>query len=432
MFDTLAPLVGVCGIVVFTFLAWLMSCQWRTLNGRLIFWVLAFQFVAGLFVFRSQAGLTTFAWLNGVVIAVVDAALEGPKFVFGSLADPVASEQSGVGFLLFFQGLATVIVISSLVSILYYVGLMSRVLKLFAAVFSRLTRISGAESLAAVANMFVGNESMLAIRPCLPRLTRSEFGVLLATSMATISANVIGLYIGALRSTFPSIAGHLVSASILSVPAAVLLAKLAMPETETPETLGVRLEPHYEREGSFIEAVLSGGETGFKMVVGITTMLIAVVGLLAMVNVFLGWCGGQLNPLFGWETPWSVQAALGVLFYPLVWLMGVTSADVAAVAQLLGMRITATEVPAYFTLAELIRTDAIAPRSAVIAAYALCGFAHIPSMAIFVGGATALAPERRSDIAAVAMKSLVAATLACLITGAIAGLFCGDTMPLGK
>jgi len=194
-----------------------------------------------------------------------------------------------------------------------------------------------------------------------------------------------------------------------------LLAKLAVPETETPETLGVNVEPHYDRENSLVEAILAGGEVGFKMIVGITTMLIAVVGLLAIANLFLGWCGG-----------WSIQEVLAYVFYPFVWLMGVPWADVPTVANLLGIRMIATEVPAYFTLSKLLAENAIEPRSAVIAAYALCGFAHLPSLAIYVGGATALAPDRKSDIAAVAWKALFIATLACLMTGALAGIFCDN------
>ncbi len=411
------------GILVFCLLAWSFSRNVRAINIRLVFWTMAFQFFFAAFVFRTGTGQNVFAGLNAVVIATVDAALEGPKFVFGSLADPAASTANGVGFLLFFQGLATILVISALLAILYHLGIMSRLLKLFAAVFSSLTKISGAESLAATANVFVGNESLLAIRPCLGKLTRSELGVVLATCMATISANVIGIYIGALRETLPSIAGHLVSASILSVPAAVLLAKLAIPETERPETLGVHVDPHFERENTLIEAVLGGGEVGFKMIVGITSMLIAVVGLLAIANLFLGWCGTQLNPLFGWTGGWSIEGMLSYVFYPFVWLMGVPASDIPAVSNLLGMRVIATEVPAYFALSGLIESQSIEPRSAVIAAYALCGFAHLPSLAIYVGGATALAPERKADIAAVAWKALLVATLACFLTGALAGLF---------
>ena len=422
----LPQIIPLFGIALFTLIAWLVSRDFQRINYRLVFWGFALQFLFALFVFQTAMGQHLFGGINFAVIAVVDAALEGPKFVFGSLADPAASEQNGIGFLLFFQGLATILVISALLAILYYVGIMGWLLKLFAAVFSRLTKISGAESLAAAANMCVGNESLLAIRPCLPKLTRSEWCVILACCMATISANVIGLYVGALRDVFPSIAGHLVSATILSIPAAVLLAKLAVPETETPETLGIRVEPHYERENSFVEAVLAGGENGFKMIVGITTMLIAVVGLLAIANLFLSWCGNLVNPLLGCAGNWSIEGTLAYIFYPFVWLMGVPPADVPTVATLLGTRLIATEVPAYFTLSHLIAANAIEPRSAVIAAYALCGFAHLPSLAIYVGGATALAPDRKSDIAAVAWKALLVATLACLMTGAMAGLCYND------
>ena len=417
-------IIALLGIAVFTFIAWLVSRDIKRINKRLLCWGFAFQLLFALFVFRTEIGQNLFGGINTVVIATVNAALEGPKFVFGSLADPVATENNGIGFILFFQGLATVLVISALLAALYYAGIMSRLLKLFSYVFSKLTGISGAESLAATANIFVGNESLLAIRPCLPKLTRSELCVVLSCCMATISANVIGIYVGALLPVFPSIAGHLVSASIISVPAAVIFAKLAVPEKEKPETLGIRVDPHYERENSFVEAILAGSETGFKMIVGIASMLIAVVGLLAIANVFLGWCGHQANPLLGFSGNWSIEGALAYIFYPFVWLMGVPSADVLTVANLLGTRMIATEVPAYFTLSQLLASNSIEPRSATIAAYALCGFAHLPSLAIYVGGATALAPGRKPDIVAVAWKALLAATLACLMTGAMAGLFC--------
>ena len=395
----------------------------RFLNKRLLFWTMLFQFLFAWFVFQSTAGQSVFVQLNSMVSGIVDAALAGPKFVFGPLADPAASDKIGLGFILFFQGLATIFVFSALLAILYHIGLMSRLLKIFARIFSSLTRISGAESLSAAANIFVGNESLLTIRPCLPKLTRSEYCTLLTTCMATISANVIGVYVGALRAELPSIAGHLVSASILSVPAAVLLAKLAMPEKETPETLGVNITPHFDRDPSLVEAILNSGETGFRMVVGITSMLIAVVGLLAIINALSGWGGGHINQWLGWSFGWSIEGFLGLIYYPFVWLMGVPANDVPAVASLLGTRMIATEVPAYFSLSEMMKSGAIEPRSAVIAAYTLCGFAHLPSLAIYVGGATALAPNRKSDIASVAWIALFVATLACLMTGAFAGLF---------
>ncbi|GHT10067.1 nucleoside permease [Planctomycetales bacterium] len=423
-------LIALLGIVVFTILAWLFSRTWKTINVRLLFWAFAFQFLFAAFIFQSNAGQDMFAAVNSAVVALVNAAMAGPQFVFGTLADPVQAEKAGLGFILFFQGLVSILVISSLLAILYHFGVMSFLLKTFAKIFSRLTNISGAESLAATANVFVGNESLLAIKPCLPTLTRSEYCTLLATCMATVSANVLVPYVNILQSSFPSIAGHLVSASILSVPAAVVLAKLAVPETGQPETLGTTVDPHFEREQNIIEAVLGGAEAGFKMIVGITSMLIAVVGLLAIVNLLLGTAGHYVNPLVGLQTAWSIEGFFGLFFYPFVWLMGVPAADVPAVSHLLGIRVIATEIPAYVQLSQLISSQSIEPRSAIIAAYALCGFAHLPSMAIFVGGAAALAPLRKSDIAAVAWKALAVATLACFITGALAGLFCGNTAVL--
>ncbi|MCL2743292.1 MAG: hypothetical protein FWE67_05525, partial [Planctomycetaceae bacterium] len=217
---------AVLGILVFTVLAWSFSRKVKTINVRLLFWAFLFQFLFAAFIFQSNAGQGVFAAVNSGVIAVINAAMKGPQFVFGALADPVQAEKAGLGFILFFQGLVSILVISSLLSILYYIGLMPFLLKLFAGIFSRLTNISGAESLAATANAFVGNESLLAIKPCLPNLTRSEYCTLLATCMATISANVLVPYVNILQGSFPSIAGHLVSAAILSVPAAVVLAKL--------------------------------------------------------------------------------------------------------------------------------------------------------------------------------------------------------------
>lgn len=415
--------IAILGIVVFIFLAFAVSRSRKAINFRLIFWTLLLQVMISFFVFRSSLGQSAFAGINDFIGIIIQATQEGPKFVFGGLADEQVTKDAGFGFILFFQGLVSILVISALLGILYHIGFMGFMLKIFARIFSWLTKISGAESLAATANIFVGNESMLAIRPCLAKLTKSEYCTLLATCMATISANVFVFYVQIIQGAFPSIAGHLFSASLLSVPAAVLLSKLAVPETEIPETLGLNIEPHFERENTIIEAILSGGESGFKMLVGITCMLIAVVGLLAIANAILGGCGN----VFGSETEWRIESILGVVFYPFVWLMGVPTHDVAQVADLLGTRVIATEIPAYFQLADLIKTNAIEPRSAVIAAYALCGFAHIPSMAIYVGGATALAPHRKSDIASLAWKALAIATLSCLMTGAFAGIFFSES-----
>ncbi|MDR0869007.1 MAG: nucleoside transporter [Planctomycetota bacterium] len=411
--------IGVLGFAIFLLTAWALSGGKRIFNWRLFAWTIVFEFVFGWFVFRYSAGLNFFTAVNAFLVGIIDAAMAGPQFVFGSLADPAASAANGVGFVLVFQGFAQLFVIASLLAALYHLGVLGRILKFFAAVFSRLTRISGAEALAATANVFAGNEGILAIRPCLAQLTKSELCVLLATCMATISANMLVVYVNVLRHVFPTIGGHFVSASILSVPLATLMAKLATPETAQPETLGVNVEPYYKREDSLVAAVVSGANDGFKVIVGIVALLIAGIGILAILNAGIAWGGGEL----GLGADWSLQKFIGYLFYPCAWLMGVPWHETPTVAQLLGTRVIATEVPAYVELADLMRSGQLSPRSAVIAAYALCGYAHIPSMAIYVGALAALTPERKADIAAVAWTALVVATLACLGTGAIAGLF---------
>ncbi|MDR2117496.1 MAG: hypothetical protein LBP87_14060 [Planctomycetaceae bacterium] len=424
-------IISFLGVFAFPFIAWLLSNNRRQINIRLLIATLVFEFAIGYAVFCSSIGHEVFHVINGALLALLDAALEGPKFIFGTLADTTASSKIGLGYILFFQGLVNIITISALISVLYYIGIMNRLLKFFAMIFSWITKVSGAESLASCANLFFGTESIFSIRYCLPRLTKSEFCVILCACMATISVNILSLYVGFLRDVFPNVVSHFISASLLSVPAAVLCAKLMVPETEKPETLGINVDPYYEKDSSLVDAMLSGSEAGFKTVVGVSTLLIAAVGLLAVGDLVIDIIGRHVNSIFGWEFTWSIQNFFSYLFYPFVWLMGVPMADVPEVAELLGTRIVATEVPAYLHLSELIRDKAIEPRSAVIAAYSLCGFTHIPSAAITVGALTALVPERRLDITSLIWKSLIAATLACLITGAVAGIFYqGDSLLL--
>jgi len=285
-------------------------------------------------------------------------------------------------------------------------------------------RISGAESLVAASNIFVGVESMLTVKPYLARMTRSELCTILTAGMATVSSNVLALYVLSLQQQFPTIAGHLISASLLSAPAALAMSKILLPEGQQPETLGVQVEPHYERDGSLFEAVINGANAGVRMIAGIVALLIAVLGLVALVDLALSSIGGLVNPRIGLEGQWSLRGLFGYLFYPVTLVLGVPPADAGAVARIIGERVIVTEVAAYGDLAEAMKNELLQnPRSAVIATYALCGFAHVASMAIFVGSLCALAPERTKNIGPVAVRALVAATLACLMTACVAGTF---------
>jgi CNT family concentrative nucleoside transporter len=240
--------------------------------------------------------------------------------------------------------------------------------------------------------------------------------------MATVASNVLALYVFSLKEVFPTIAGHLVAASLLSAPAALAVSKIILPETGQPVTLGVHVKPFYEKEGSFFEAIINGAYSGVKMIVGIAALLIAVLGLVALVDLLLSAVGSPVNRLFGWEGTWSLKAIMGYVFYPFTLICGIPLADVKIISPILGERTIVTEVVAYKDLAVILQQGLLQnPRSAVIATYALCGFAHLASMAIFVGGISALVRERTGDIAKVAIRALIAATIACLLTACVAG-----------
>lgn len=425
-------LISFLGIFVLLAIAWFLSHNRQALNRRVILGGISLQLLIGFFVFKVPAGTVVFLWVNDAVVRVLDSAAAGAAFVFGPLALPPgqtnATGQSSLGFILAFQAFPTIIFFSALIAILYYLGIMSVIVRAFALLFSRLLGTSGAESLAAASNIFVGVESTLTVKPHLLNMTRSELCTVLTAGMATVASNVLALYVYTLQDQFPRIAGHLVSASLLSAPAALVFAKVLYPETDTPETLGQNIRPFYEKESSLFEAVINGANTGVRMIVGIAALLIAVIGLVALTDLVLGTLGQPINRILHLEGTWSLQGICTYLFYPLVLILGIPSADILTAARIIGERLVLTEVVAYQDLAGVLAEGSLKePRSAVIITYALCGFAHLASMAIFVGGACALAPTRQRDLAAVAWRALLAATLACLSTACIAGLFYSDT-----
>jgi concentrative nucleoside transporter, CNT family len=425
---TVYNLVSFAGIFVLAGVAWLFSSDRKVVNARVLFWGIGLQLLVACFIFVVPAGSRLFLWVNDAVTAVLGTAMAGVQFVFGRLALPPgavnAAGETSLGYFLAFQGLPTIIFFAALLGALYYLGVMPFFVRLFARIFSRSMRISGAEALSVSANIFVGVESALVIRPHLKDMTVSELGTIITAGMGTIASTVLAMYVLMLQKGIPTIAGHLVSASFISAPACIVMAKLVMPETGKPLTLGLDVKPHYEREDNLIMAIINGAWDGLKLLGGIVTLLIAFLGLLALVNLGLGWAGGFLNGLFGWHVQWSLEAFLGYLFYPLTLAMGVPPSDALPIAKILGDRTILTEVFSYGRLAELMSAGTLHdPRSAIIASYALCGFAHVASLAIFIGGTGALVPTRVKDISRIGFRALLAATLACLMTGAVAGTF---------
>ena len=431
-------LVSFSGIFILMFIAWFFSAHKRVINWRVILWGTLLQLIFAFFIFVIPVGSHIFLFINDAVVKILDSATAGTKFLFGRLALPPgmkneAGEES-LGFILAFQALPTIIFFASLMALLYYAGIMPRLIKFFSMIFTKLMRISGAESLSVSSNIFVGVEANMTVLPHLSSMTKSEFCTILAAGMSTTASNVLALYVFLLQRQFPTIAGHLVSASIISAIAAIVMSKIIMPETEKPGTLGMDIEPHYKKESSLMEAIINGANEGVKMVIGIMALLLAFLGLVALVDFLISGAGLRLNNLIGIQIDWSLKGMLGYLFYPLTLIIGVPPSDAFEIAKLIGERAVLTEVKSYQDLAALLAAGALKdPRSAVIAAYALSGFAHVASLAIFVGGTAALVPNRTKDLSEVGFRALIAATLACLMTAAVAGtFFTGGSVLLGK
>ena len=416
-------LISFIGIFAFMAIAWAFSTNRRVINWRVVLWGTSLQLAFAAFIFAVPAGQKVFLFINGLVLKLVDVAGEGAKFLFGPLALPPGTPGS-IGFILAFQALPTIIFFAALLSLLYHFGFLPKLIEYFSKLFARWMRLSGAESLCVTSNIFVGVESTLTVRPYLERMTRSELCTIMTSMMGNTASSVLAFYVLILLPTFPNIAGHLVSATLLSWPAGIVMAKLIFPEEDKPETLGTDVKAWYSPTSNAMEAILAGATDGGKMVFGIATMLLAVLGLVGLLNLLTMQIGDGINHLLGTQWDFTLQALLGYLFYPLTLLMGIDPRDAAAVSRLIGERIVVTEATAYQDLARMLaQGQIIDKRSAILATYALCGFAHVASLGIFIGGIAALAPGRAKDMAVVGFRALWAATLSLLMLACAAGVF---------
>lgn len=420
---TIYNAVSAAGVLCFLAFLFLFSQHKKNISIRVVAWGVALQVLFALFVFLVPFGSKIFLVLNDITMQIIESAFEGIRFLFGPLALSPGKAGSP-GFILAFQALPSIIFFAALMELLYYVGFMERLIGLFARIFAKVMGISGAESLCASAQIFLGIESNLTVRPYLMNMTRSELMVVLTTGMATIASSVLGFYVIILSGIFPKVAGHLMSASIILAPAAIMAAKIIIPETDLPKTLGKVVKVEYQKAANPIEAIINGSMTGVRMVVSISALLIAFIGLVALLDSGLLHLGNFIGSLSGRPVDLTMNNILGYVFYPFTVAMGVPLEDAPKIARILGERIIMTEVKSYQDLSILVKEGKILyERSTFIATYALCGFAHIPSLAIFVGGTSCLVPERTKDIALIGLWALFAANIACFITGAIAGIF---------
>lgn len=427
MEDSGYRLVSLAGFFLILGLAWVTGKR-RKVNLKTVIGCLILIWGIGGMTFWVSFTRRILEAVNSVLVAVLTASQKGTVFLFGPLAlGPGATLADGtpsIGFVLAIQVLPAVIFFSALVSALYYLGIMQRIVRFFARIFFRTMHLSGAESLSSAANIFVGIESSLTVKPWLEKMTRSELLTLMTCMMATVASTVMGVYVIALIGVFPQIAGHLVSASVISIPCAVLISKITWPENEQPETLGsLPDEPHLNDEETpqsqnLMVALIQGGEQGLKMAAGIATLLIVVLGLEALADLGLG-----LFPPLGGESL-SVSTLMGWITWPFTLLLGLRPEEWPLAARIIGSRFVETEVTAYFSLAaaQAAPAAAFSPRSFTILTYTLCGFVHLPSLGIFLGGLGALIPNRMQELSWIGLRALWTAFLATVLTGCVAGV----------
>lgn len=409
---------GLMGLVFFCVAAWALSSDRRRIPWRIIFFGLVMQAVLAGVILRTDMGRQVFAWLADAVRKLISMAEPGGKLVFGPLADrevmaQAVGEKNAFIFAFAGSGLAAIIFFSALMAVLYHLGIMQLLVHGLARVMSALLGVSGAESMAVAANVFVGQtEAPLVIRPYVEKMTASELNALMTGGFATIAGSVLAVYIGLLGEEFGS---HLLAASVMSAPAAFLVAKIMLPESETSET-GTRVEFRLERNASnIVEAAANGTTDGLKLWLNVIAMLIAFTGLVALIDWPLGEFGLSLEKIFGW------------VFAPVAWLMGIDGLhDCQLFGSLLGTKLSINEFVAFTQLESMLpggENPFEHTRSAQMAAYALCGFANFASIGIQIGGITPLAPSRKSDIARLAPRAMLGGAMASWMTATMAGMF---------
>ena len=402
-------LMSAIGLFTMISIAYGLSTSRKHIKWKTIIMGIILQIVFGLFILKTPFGENIFNAAREWFQHILDYTAEGSMFIFGDLSKP-----EKFGFIFAFMVLPTIIFMSSLMSVLYHIGIMQKIVELTAKIMMKFMGTSGAESLSAAANIFVGQtEAPLVIKPFVKSMTKSELMALMTGGMATVAGGVLAAYVG-----MGIDAGHLLAASVMSAPAALVCAKLMVPETEQSTTEGEIKVDLPKTSANVIDAAAEGAGQGLHLALNVGAMLLAFIALIAMLNGIVMWFGG----LIGFPQL-TFELIIGYLFSPFAFLMGVPWSECLDVGVLLGKKTVVNEFVAYLDLQEAIKNGVLSERSKTIATYALCGFANFSSIAIQIGGIGGLAPERRHDLAKLGIQSLVAGTLACFMTACIAGIF---------
>lgn len=419
-------LVSFFGIFILLLPAWLLSNNRRLFPWRVVLWGLGLQFALALLLLRTPWGAAVFAGANSFITRLLAFTDAGASFLWGGLyrtsetlvtyinpeqgylqaVNSATGQLVPIGTIFVIHILPTIIFFSSLMAVLYHLGVMQRIIQGVAWVMSRTMGTSGGESLSCAANIFVGQtEAPLVVRPYLPTMTNSELMAVMVGGFATVAGGVMAAYV-----RLGIDAGHLLAASVMSAPAALVMAKIMIPETQESATRGlVRLNVPKEY-ANLLDAAAGGAGVGLRLAANVGAMLLAFIALVAMVNYGLGFAGLSLQQILGW------------LFSPVAWVMGVPWSEAASCGALLGTKISLNEFVGYIDLAAAKTSGNLSPRTVVIATYALCGFANFSSIAIQIGGIGTVAPGRRADVARLGLKAMFAGALASWLTAAIAGV----------
>ncbi len=407
---------SIAGLVVFACIAWLISENRTKVSIKIVVAGIAIQLAVGFILLKLPVFRDFFISLNRLVLSLEESTAAGTSMVFGYLGGgdlPFAEKFPGASFILAFRALPLILVISALSALLFYWKILPIVVQAFSWSLQKTMGLGGAEGLGVSANIFVGMvESPLFIRPYLKDMTRSELFTLMTTGMATIAGTVMVLYASILSNVIPDIMGHILTASIISVPAAITISKIMIPETGQL-TSGEMTAP--ETALSAMDAITKGTIQGVKLLINIIAMLIVLVALVHLVNLILG-----LLPEIGGQ-PVTLQRLLGLAMAPVVWLMGVPWEEAPVAGSLMGTKTILNELLAYLDMSRLVK-GALSHKSMVIMTYAMCGFANPGSLGIMIGGMGTMAPERRDEIVALGFRSIVAGTLATCMTGAVVGI----------
>ena len=413
-------LFSILGIFAILGIAYFLSNNKNKIDKKLILWGISLQIFFALLILKVPGGKFVFNSIDTIIKKILDFSVAGSKFLFGNLADdslyfPADGSWPGFGFQFAFLVLPTVIFFSSLMSVLYHLGVMQKIIKVISRVMQKTMGTSGAETTSISANIFVGQtEAPLVIKPFINKMTNSELAAIMTGGFATVAGGVMAAYVLMLSKTIPGIAGHLMAASIMSAPAALVIAKIIYPETSTPETAKENVElAQVSDEANFLEAIGNGATEGMKLAINIAAMLIAFISVIALLN----WLLGLIS--FG-DTVLSIELILGYVFMPLAFLMGAPWSEAQILGSLMGQKLVLTEFIAYGNLASA--SEQISTRTATIAAYSLCGVANFASIGIQLGGIGSIAPERKKDLAKLVTKAMFGGALASWLTATIAGI----------